>query len=529
MEKKTLRILLIEDNRGDSRLIQEMLSTSRTAKFSLDIAEDLESSLHKLKENFYDIVISDLGLPDSAGTDTLKSIQKIAVKTPIIVLTGLTNEEIGVQAVQIGAQDYLIKGQLSSFSLVRAINYAIERRLSDEILRENEELFRGAFEQAAVGLAHVSLNGKFLRFNKKLLQIVGYSEEELAELNFKDITHPEDLEADLKYVDKLISGELETYSLEKRYIKKNGDIVWILLTGSIAKDDEGKPKYFIAVIEDIEKRKKAEEALRIAHIDLEVKVEERTKELSVSNRRLLEEVEERRKAEAELDDFKEQLRALSAHLESVREEERLHIAREIHDEFSQRLSAVKIDVGLIYKQISKKNAELNLLEMKKELKNIYSTIEEMFRSMRNLLKKIRPELLEELGLLEALSLFIHEYEERSGIKCNLVYSLANDPFDLNISIQIYRIIQESLTNVLRHAGADTVDINLSQSNNHIELHLSDNGSGFESNDKDGGFGILGMKERAVSVGGNLDVISQPQKGTIVKAIFPFIQKEATND
>ncbi len=529
MEEQKNIILLIEDNKGDSRLIREMIADSRTTKFDVDVASTLESSIQKLNENRYDIVISDLGLPDSQGIDTLKEIQKAVHKVPIIVLTGITDEEMGINAVKLGAQDYLIKNQLNKFSLIRAITYAIERKMSDEMLRENEELFRGAFEQAAVGLAHVSLEGRFLRFNNKLLEITGYSEKELSEKNFQEITHPEDLHKDVEQMEKLISGDIETYSMEKRYIRKDGSFVWVLLTGSMVRNEDGNPKYFIAVIENIEKRKNTELALMRAHTELEEKVNERTKELSVSNQRLIEEVEERRKAEFELDLFKEQLRALSIHLESVREEERLHIAREIHDEFSQKLSAVKIDVGLIYKQLTNKNAELNISQMKKELKSIYSTIEQIFSSVRHLLKKIRPELLEELGLLEALSFFIREYEERSGIKCNLIYSLESDPKDLNLSIQIYRIIQESLTNVLRHAGADAVDINISQLNNHIELNLHDNGMGFESDEAERGFGILGMKERAVSVGGNLDVFSSPNGGTLVKAAFPFIIEEAKND
>jgi len=139
-----------------------------------------------------------------------------------------------------------------------------ERKEAEERLRESEERFRATFEQAAVGIAHVGLDGRWLRMNRKLCEIVGYDEEELRGLTFQDITHPEDLDADLEQVRKLLAGEIETYSMEKRYYRKDGSTVWIELTASLVRGEgnPGEPRYFIGVIEDISARKEAEEALR---------------------------------------------------------------------------------------------------------------------------------------------------------------------------------------------------------------------------------------------------------------------------
>ena len=131
-------------------------------------------------------------------------------------------------------------------------------------MQESEERFRATFEQAAVGIAHVAPEGKWLKVNSRICKIVGYTPEELLQLTFQDITHPDDLEADLGYVKQLLAGEINNYSMEKRYIHKNGEDVWINLTVSLVRNEIGEPKYFIAVVEDISERRQIQEELRQA-------------------------------------------------------------------------------------------------------------------------------------------------------------------------------------------------------------------------------------------------------------------------
>lgn len=137
-----------------------------------------------------------------------------------------------------------------------------ESKITQEALKESEERFRATFEQAAVGVAHVSIEGKWLRVNKKLCDIVGYETEELLDLTFQDITHPDDLDSDLQLMNQLLSGEVNTYTLEKRYIRKDRSSVWISLTASLVRSENSAPKYFISVVEDISGRKWAEEQLK---------------------------------------------------------------------------------------------------------------------------------------------------------------------------------------------------------------------------------------------------------------------------
>jgi PAS domain S-box-containing protein len=137
-----------------------------------------------------------------------------------------------------------------------------DQKRAEEELKESEERFRATFEQAAVGMALVDLGGRWLRVNQKLSEIVGYSGEELLQMTFQDITYPDDLDTDLEQVRRLLAGEIETYSMEKRYLKKDGTIVWINLTASLGRNPNGAPRHFIAVVEDISERKQAQEALR---------------------------------------------------------------------------------------------------------------------------------------------------------------------------------------------------------------------------------------------------------------------------
>ena len=137
-----------------------------------------------------------------------------------------------------------------------------ERRRAQAELEESERRFRGTFAQAAVGIAHVAPDGRFLRVNDRFCDLVGYTREEMLQRTFQIITHPADLDADLEYVRRMLDGEIATYGMEKRYIGRDGSLVWVDLFVSLVRDGESRPDYFIAVAQDISKRKRAEEALR---------------------------------------------------------------------------------------------------------------------------------------------------------------------------------------------------------------------------------------------------------------------------
>ncbi|NEP00216.1 MAG: PAS domain S-box protein [Symploca sp. SIO2E9] len=168
-----------------------------------------------------------------------------------------------------------------------------ERKQSEALLRESQERFRVTFEQAAVGITHVGTEGHFLRVNSKLCDILGYTREEILRLTCQSITHPDDLDGELEYVRQMLVGEIEAYSLEKRYIRKDGKYIWTNLTVSLVHHTSGEPKYFIAVVEDISDRKGVESEIKHAQAEiqqlnetLEQSITKRTAQLEAANQEL---------------------------------------------------------------------------------------------------------------------------------------------------------------------------------------------------------------------------------------------------
>jgi PAS domain S-box-containing protein len=170
----------------------------------------------------------------------------------------LRRKDGAVYAALLNVDQVAVGGQTVFLTTARDVT---EQKRAEEVLRESEERFRSTFEQAAVGIAHVAPDGTFLRINQRFCDIVGYTREDMLRRTFQDITHPDDLEADLGYVQQMLDGEIQSYSMEKRYIRKDDSLMWIDLTVSLVRDAQGAPKYFISAARDISRRKQAEEEL----------------------------------------------------------------------------------------------------------------------------------------------------------------------------------------------------------------------------------------------------------------------------
>lgn len=173
------------------------------------------------------------------------------------------NRTLAGEAIHISLNWSVMSGYEDTLSkVIVSLIDITERKRAEAALRESEERFFSAFEYAAIGMALVAPDGHWLKVNRALCELVGYSEEELLTKTFQDITHPDDLEADLAYVRQMLAGEIKTYQIEKRYFHRSGPVVWILLSVSLVRDVQGKPLYFVSQIQDIAKRKRAEEVLQ---------------------------------------------------------------------------------------------------------------------------------------------------------------------------------------------------------------------------------------------------------------------------
>jgi PAS domain S-box-containing protein len=223
-----------------------------------------------------------------------------------------------------------------------------------------------------------------------------------------------------------------------------------------------------------------------------------------------------KRTEQELRASSEQLRNLAARLLSVREEEGTRIAREIHDELGQSLTAVKIDLSWLARRLSRRNGQM--------LEKIRSTLQlanSLIQSVRRISTELRPGILD-LGLVAALEWQAQEFQTRTGIRCKLRLS-AREVVAPNVSTALFRMFQEALTNVARHAGATRTDVVLQKQQGGLALLVRDNGRGFDQVDPavSKSLGLLGMRERAVSLGGRVNISSVPGKGTSVTAWIPL--------
>lgn len=263
MEKnKSIKVLLIEDNPGDARLIKEMLGEADYINFNLMQAKSLKEAFELLDDQTFDLIMSDLGLPDSQGYDTFVKVHNQAPKLPIIVMTGLDDNTMGTKAVRGGAQDYLIKGQVESNLLVRTIRYAIERKQSDEALRENEQKYRVLFDSSPEAIILVGMDGNILDCNKETEKLIKISKEEI--INGQTITIANLFKEDMPKYNKLFSqaekGEV-TDPFEVRTKDIKNETHWYEVFPSLIWDDNRVVSVQI-IIRDITERKFAEEALK---------------------------------------------------------------------------------------------------------------------------------------------------------------------------------------------------------------------------------------------------------------------------
>lgn len=228
---------------------------------------------------------------------------------------------------------------------------------------------------------------------------------------------------------------------------------------------------------------------------------------------------ERRRAQEQLRESHEQLRALSVYLQHVREEERTRIAREVHDELGQALTSCKLDLSLLANKLP-----ANLRPLKDKAKALSSHIDATIQTVRRIATELRPGILDHLGLIAALEWQANEFQTRTGIKCDVHTDLHEPVLTPDLATAFFRIFQETLTNVIRHAGATHVTVHLKEAAGRIILEMKDNGRGIlpEEISNPSSMGLLGMKERAALLGGTFKIGPAPNgKGTVATVSIPL--------
>jgi PAS domain S-box-containing protein len=261
MSGKAIRVLLIEDNPGDARLIRELLAETAITTFSLECVDRLSAGLKRLTEGGIDVILLDLGLPDSQGLDTFVTIYDQVQHVPIVVLTGLDDETLAIQAMRAGVQDYLVKGQMDSNLLVHAVRYAIERKQLEEALRKSGERFRDIAYSMADWIWEVDENGVYTYCSDKVEDILGYSPGEIMGRTPFDLMPKNEAKRIAEAFSKIARNKESIKDLENWNITKSGELVCLLTSGVPMLDEQGNLKGYRGVDKDITERRRAEEEL----------------------------------------------------------------------------------------------------------------------------------------------------------------------------------------------------------------------------------------------------------------------------
>ncbi len=495
---KGLRILIVEDDTGDQELLTELLVASVITIQLLHTAETLAKAIDSLQRETFDIIFLDLSLTDSSGIDTFKTIKEHTGKTPVIILSGLADMDIAVEAISLGAQDYHIKGDLDDKTLNKTILYSIERKRKLENLREenerfiaiskaeldlmqNEEITRRIISSVLDAILCIDIDGKITFWNPKSEKIFGWKQPEILGKTLTDTIIPagyfEMYEKGMRQYLATGEGPMLNKLIEIVALNRAGDQFPVELT--IIPYTENGNHFFCAFIRDITVRKKAEQ---------------------------------------ELEESYSAIRKLTEHLQNIREEERAHIAREIHDELGQQLTILKMDISWISKKMRIQDESV-----KERMKKLLVILDETVQSVRRISSELRPSLLDDLGLIAAMEWQLIEFKKRFEIKTYFKPGNAEIKLPESMKTGLFRILQESLANVALHSKAKKVTVTLHLENGSIVLSVADNGVGFDKLNTIGKktLGILGMQERTSVMGGTYEINGKPGKGTRVIVTIPL--------
>ncbi len=386
-----VRVLLVEDSPSDARLLQVHLGMIRFVHFDVTHVERLDEALALVHDERFDVVLLDLSLPDSAGQDTFLQLQERAPLIPVVVLSGTSDEMTGIEAVQRGVQDYLVKGQTEPPQIARAIRYAIER-------------------------------------------------------------------------------------------------------------------------------KRAEEALRKAHAELEHRVQERTAELLKTVEMLKTEVARRTLAEQTLSDRSERLRILASELTLAEQRERKRLAKALHDHLQQLIVGAKYHLAAL-RRTSGANFDRMLVDLE-------GTLDDSLTACRSMTAELNPPILHQSGLVAALEWLCRSMKEKHGLTIGLSLPENVRIEGEDLRILLFEAVRELLFNVVKHSGVHEAYLRMTRSNGDIEVVVSDEGRGFDpakvaaGPTSEVGFGLYSIRERLDLMGGRMEIRTAAKEGSSFRLILP---------
>jgi len=409
---------------------------------------------------------------------------------------------------------------------IEMVEEITERKKAEEALRESEERYKALFEGAAEGIIVADIETKEFKYaNPAVCRMLGYTEEELKRMGVCDIHPKEDLEYVISEFESQARGE-KTLSPGIPCLRKDGTIMYADIdTAKVLIDGR---ECNVGFFTDITERKKTEEELQKARDELEIRVEQRTRDLAKVNEELRKEINERQKAEEKLLIYQRQLRSLASELSLSEERLRRRIATDIHDHIGQNLAISKIKLESLAQSISSP-------ELGKSLNDIVELIARIIESTRSLTFELSPPVLYELGFEAAMEWLVRQMREQHGLSTEFRGDGQSKPLDNNVRVLLFQAVRELLVNIAKHAQARNVTVSTQMVGDEIQVNVEDDGVGFDisqagSHDyKTGGFGLFSIRERLGHIGGYLNIESKRGLGTRVTLVAPIGHKEENSE
>lgn len=481
-----IRLLLVEDD-PDSRSATQLMLEKRGVLVST--AVDAEEALHAFDPARFDVVVSDIRLDGMNGVRLLGRIRAQWPDFPVILLTGYDSIESAVQAVRLGAQDYILKPLDAIDDLlvpvrkaVRAHRLLIRNRLLEADLVESREFGFSLLNNSPNPVVVLNPDTSIRYANPALEAMTGWPASAYvgrkAPYPWWRADSPLQDPADLART--MHAGPVNR---EERIVGAKGEDLWAEISFVPVKRD-GALLYCLTNWVNVTERRRAADALRASQ---------------------------------------DMLRSLAAYIESVRENERTRIAREIHDELGHRLAGLKMDLAWISRKLEHAAESADLDEARRKLQATGELVDGTIYTVRRISAELRPGLLDNLGLAAAVEWQVQQFQSRTGIRCETSGCDREYPLTSHQTTAIFRVLEEVLANVAQHAAASEVSVALALDDAGVRMRVRDNGRGIPAGRANSpcSLGILGMRERLRMLKGVFDIRAAPGQGTIVEVQVPL--------
>jgi PAS domain S-box-containing protein len=372
----------------------------------------------------------------------------------------------------------MIKGAVVAFTDIS------QQKQAEETIRQAEERYRSIFENAVEGIFRTTIDGKYLVVNPALAHLNGFDSPQDMMMAITDIARQVYVEPGRR--DEFIRRmheEDEVIGFESQIRRKDGAVIWVSENVRAVRDGGGIIVGYEGTVENITQRKEAEEQLQ----------------------RSL-----------------ERLRTLSGRLEVVREEERARISRELHDELGVWLTCLKIDLSRVNAIVGEGEGSKLRRKVSDKIRAMIEQTDGTIVAVQRIVSELRPAVLDDLGLVAAIEWQCEDFQRLTGIACSCTATAEDIKVEPERATAVFRICQEALTNVARHAHATAVRVSLQEQAGSLLLSVSDNGKGIPDHKimDPQSFGLLGMKERAGLLGGEVTITKNPEKGTTITMRLP---------